>query len=141
MRVEPAPAGMRLLGWLPEGVSDLDVADAARQAAFVAIARRELGDLMRVEPAPAGMRLLGWLPAGVRDVDVADAARRRGVDVVPLSLFRATPGGEPALMLGYAPFSASQAQQALRVIAQCIRAATITAARNAPGARSLSVAG
>lgn len=94
---------------------------ADRQRTLVKIARRELGTLLRVDPAPAGMRLLGWLPRGVEDRRVAAEAGRRGVSVVPLSHLRTTPSQENALLLGFAPFSASEMRRALSALGDAIR--------------------
>jgi GntR family transcriptional regulator / MocR family aminotransferase len=95
---------------------------AERQRLFVAIARRELGALMRVDESPAGMRLLGWLPPGVSDRRVAAEAARRGVTVVPLSSLRLGHAAEQGLLLGYAPFTATEMRRALRTLAEVVRA-------------------
>ena len=94
---------------------------AERQRALIKIARHELGPLLRVDPAPAGMRLLGWLPRGVDDRRVAAEAARRGVSVVPLSHLRTTASHDYALLLGFAPFSASEMRRALAALADAIR--------------------
>jgi GntR family transcriptional regulator / MocR family aminotransferase len=58
LRVEPAPAGMRLLGWLPPGVGDERV---ARQAAKRGIDVVPLSRL-RLVPSRLGALLLGYAP-------------------------------------------------------------------------------
>jgi GntR family transcriptional regulator/MocR family aminotransferase len=94
---------------------------AERQRVLVQLAERELGSLLRVHRAPAGMRLLGWLPDGVRDGRVADEAARRGVSVIALSKLRMAPSPENALLLGFAPFTATEMRRALRVVGDAVR--------------------
>lgn len=58
LRVEPAPAGMRLLGWLPRGVSDRRVAaEAARRGVSVVAL-----SLLRTLPSHENALLLGFAP-------------------------------------------------------------------------------
>jgi GntR family transcriptional regulator/MocR family aminotransferase len=94
---------------------------AERQRALVRIARRELGTLLRIDPVPAGMRLLGRLPRGASDRRVAAEAARRGVSVAALSQFRTVSSHENALLLGFAPFSATEMRRALHALAEAIR--------------------
>jgi GntR family transcriptional regulator/MocR family aminotransferase len=94
---------------------------AERQRTLVKIARRELGSLLRIDPAPAGMRLLGWLPRGVSDRRVAAEAARRGVIVIALSTLRTVPSQENALLLGFAPFRATEMRRALHALADAIK--------------------
>lgn len=96
---------------------------AKRQREFLSLARTALGDLLRVDPTPAGMRLVGWLPRGISDSRVAALAARRGIEVVPMSRLRVTPSTDGGLLLGYAPFSASETRRGLRVLADAILAA------------------
>ena len=97
---------------------------AERQAALVRAARRTLGGLLEVAPAEAGMHLMGWLPAGVDDRAAARAAQARGVDVPPLSAYRARPGrrGERGgLMLGYAAYAPREIDEACGRLALALR--------------------
>lgn len=94
---------------------------AERQQALVKSAQRELGPLLRVDPAPAGMRLLGWLPRGISDRKVTAEAARRGVTVVALSTLRTVPSQENALLLGFAPFTATEMRRALSALGEAIQ--------------------
>jgi GntR family transcriptional regulator/MocR family aminotransferase len=96
---------------------------AERQAALVRAARRTLGGLLEVAPAEAGMHLMGWLPAGVDDRAAARAALARGVDVPPLSAYRARPARSDrgGLMLGYAAYPPGEIDAACDRLAAALR--------------------
>lgn len=64
LRVAPAPAGMRLLGWLPDGLDDAAVsARATRRGVDV-----EPLSLHRVQPGGPGGLLLGFAPFTAREM-------------------------------------------------------------------------
>lgn len=71
-----------------------------RQAVLVEAAEHELSEYLEVERADAGMTLLAWLRRH-DDAAVTRAAAQAGIDVLPLSLFRAEHPLRPALVLGY----------------------------------------
>lgn len=75
---------------------------AARQAALVDAARRELTGLLEVRPADAGLHLVGWLPDDADDATLAERAAAHGVETVPLSRYALGASGPRGLILGYA---------------------------------------
>ena len=64
--------------------------------ALVRAVRRTFGDELEVSPAPAGLHLLGLLPDGVDDRAVSRRARAAGLEVPPLSAYRAGRPGRGA---------------------------------------------
>ena len=70
------------------------------------------------------MHLMGWLPAGVDDRAAARAALARGVDVPPLSAYRARPARRSergGLMLGYAAYAPREIDEACGRLAAALR--------------------
>ncbi len=90
---------------------------AARQAALVALAERELRGRVTLRPAAAGLHLLGWLPAGRSDAAVSAALAARGVEAPPLSMYHVAPrAADGALLLGYAPLDEVALRQGVDVL-------------------------
>jgi GntR family transcriptional regulator/MocR family aminotransferase len=96
---------------------------AARQAALVKMADRELAGLLDVRPAAAGMHLIGWLspdaPPDLHDHVIAQRAAARGVEAQPLSQYCLRPSSLPAakrngLLLGYAALDEKAIRKGIR---------------------------
>jgi GntR family transcriptional regulator/MocR family aminotransferase len=76
---------------------------AERQAALVAAVASEAGDLLSVDPAPAGRHLLATIRTGAWDGSrLSFRAREAGVAITPLARYRAGPGPDRGILLGYA---------------------------------------
>jgi GntR family transcriptional regulator/MocR family aminotransferase len=58
LSLRPSPAGMQLIGWLPEGTDDRAVAARVMRAGLTAFPL----SAMRVEPSPRGGLILGYAP-------------------------------------------------------------------------------
>jgi GntR family transcriptional regulator/MocR family aminotransferase len=93
---------------------------AERQAALVAAAARDLAGALRVSPSEAGMHLVGWLPPGADDRAASAAAAAAGVDVPPLTAFRARGRGPGGLLLGYAGLSPGEIRDGVRRLAAAL---------------------
>jgi GntR family transcriptional regulator/MocR family aminotransferase len=57
---------------------------------------------VKAEAVETGSTLLAWLPTGIADQAVASRAAQHGVLAQPLTPYRFTPGGQGALVLGFA---------------------------------------
>jgi GntR family transcriptional regulator/MocR family aminotransferase len=79
----------------------LRVLNGKRAQALEAGLRRGLADRLQVPPIEAGLHLTLPLPARVSDWQAAGAAIEHEVQATPLSVYRAVPGGEPGLVLGF----------------------------------------
>jgi GntR family transcriptional regulator/MocR family aminotransferase len=95
---------------------------AARQAALVDAAQRELAGLLEVGPAEAGMHLVGYLPEGVDDRVASRRAAAYQVDVPPLAAFALASPQRGGLLLGYAAVSQAEIYAGVRRLAAALRA-------------------
>ncbi|GJG89531.1 GntR family transcriptional regulator [Gemmatimonadetes bacterium T265] len=96
---------------------------AARQAALVALAERELRGRITLRPAAAGLHLLGWLPPGRSDAAVSSALAARGVEAPPLSMYHVGPrAADGALLLGYASLDDVALRQGVDVLREVLGA-------------------
>lgn len=91
---------------------------AERQAAFLDLATRYLGDRVQLEAAASGMHLIGWLPKGVSDKAVSEAAAVVGVRVAPISEYAIKKQKRGGLLFGYAGFSISEIETAMKHLSQ-----------------------
>jgi GntR family transcriptional regulator/MocR family aminotransferase len=73
-----------------------------RKLALEEACQQTLANLLALQPTETGTQLIGWLPAGIDDQAAAVQAATQGVEVVPLSAYRFTPGVRAGLRLGYA---------------------------------------
>ena len=95
---------------------------AARQAALLDAAQRELVGLLEVVPAEAGMHLVGYLPAGVDDRAASQRAAAHRVDAPALSAFALAPQPRGGLLLGYAAVDEAEIYAGARRLALALRA-------------------
>jgi GntR family transcriptional regulator/MocR family aminotransferase len=95
---------------------------AARQAALVDAAQRNLAGLLEIGPAEAGMHLVGYLPRGVDDQDASRRAAAYQVDAPALTAFALTPQRRGGLLLGYAAVSQAEIYAGVRRLAAALRA-------------------
>jgi GntR family transcriptional regulator/MocR family aminotransferase len=91
---------------------------AERQAAFLDLASRYLGDRVEIKAATSGMHLIGWLPKGVSDTDVSEAAATVGVRIAPLSEYAIKKQERGGLLFGYAGFSVAEMETAIKRLSQ-----------------------
>ncbi len=94
---------------------------AARQAALLDAAQRELAGLLEVDPAEAGMHLVGYLPAGVDDRAASRRAAAHHVDAPALSAFALAPQPRGGLLLGYAAVDEAEIYAGARRLALALR--------------------
>jgi GntR family transcriptional regulator/MocR family aminotransferase len=82
-----------------------------RQRGLIKAVGEELDGLLHVDPDETGMHLVGWLRNGMVAEDVCGRAVKEGLELLPLSSYRAEAGpegvllgfsevGEPALLRG-----------------------------------------
>ncbi len=93
---------------------------AARQAALVTAATRDLAGRLDVCPAEAGMHLVGWLPNGEDDRAASHRAAAQGVETLPLSAYAAEPPGRGGLLLGYTALDEPQIREGVRRLAAAL---------------------
>jgi GntR family transcriptional regulator/MocR family aminotransferase len=84
---------------------------------------RELPDV-EVRGVAAGLHVVAVLPPGTDEPRVLAEARARGIGLYGLSEHRVRPGGEPALLLGYAASNESAIRAAVRRLAEAVATAT-----------------
>jgi GntR family transcriptional regulator / MocR family aminotransferase len=84
---------------------------------------RRLRGLLEFPERHTGLHLLGWLPPHVNDLELAHRAVAEGVEITPLSSFRARPGGRPGLLLGFAAFDEKQIRAGIERLAPLIERA------------------
>ncbi|HEY3262393.1 MAG TPA: PLP-dependent aminotransferase family protein [Pseudonocardiaceae bacterium] len=77
----------------------------------------------RVHGISAGLHLLIELPPACDEAAVVALAAARGVAVEPVASMRATAGGPPALVLGYARLSDHHLARAVRLLAEAVHGA------------------
>ena len=94
---------------------------AARQAALIEAAGRELAGLIELHPAEAGMHLVGWLPEGIDDAVIAKRAAQAGVDTPALSSYALEPLRRGGLLLGYAAVSEAEIRQGIQRLGAALR--------------------
>jgi GntR family transcriptional regulator/MocR family aminotransferase len=93
---------------------------AARQAALVEAANRDLCGWLEVRPAEAGMHLVGWLPQGQDDRAASLRAAEDGVEAPPLSAYAALPPRRGGLLLGYTGLDEPQIREGVRRLAAAL---------------------
>ncbi len=71
---------------------------AQRQRCLAESVGEQLDGLLRVEPDETGMHLVGWLRAGVSAEEVCRRAAAEGLELLPLSSYRARAGPEGVLL-------------------------------------------
>jgi len=101
-----------------------------RQETLIEAARRRLDGLLDVRPTATGMHLVAWLPRYHDDRAVARAAAEAGIEVAPLSSFRAQAAGPPGLILGFASSSSFEIETATVGLAAVLDSAGSTRARS-----------
>jgi GntR family transcriptional regulator / MocR family aminotransferase len=72
----------------------------------------------------AGLHLVVQLPPGLTEHDAVRAAGRQSIRVYPMGQYRSRPSGhaQPALVLGYAGLNEAQLREAVRRLAEALRA-------------------
>jgi GntR family transcriptional regulator/MocR family aminotransferase len=93
---------------------------AARHAALIAAAERELKGLLDVCSIEAGLHTVGWLPAGVSGTRVATLAAQRGIEVRAVTPTEGR-GAQHVLQLGFAAVDAAEIRRGVRVLAEVVR--------------------
>jgi GntR family transcriptional regulator/MocR family aminotransferase len=96
---------------------------AHRHAVLLTFAGRHLAGLIDVQPTTGGMFTVGWLPEGTDAVAAARMASEQGVTAEPLETYAAAHRKlPPGLLLGFAGFSDSAIEGAVRQLAAALRA-------------------
>ncbi|MEQ1506793.1 MAG: PLP-dependent aminotransferase family protein [Myxococcota bacterium] len=90
-----------------------------RTAVLEAVARVDPATL-RLRPTSAGLHLLADLAPGIDAGAVRRAASARGVEVMPLAAFQATPGAPDALVLGFGALRPDRAEAAVAALVAAI---------------------
>jgi GntR family transcriptional regulator/MocR family aminotransferase len=94
-----------------------------RRDVLVRALERELPEA-EVRGVAAGLHVVAVLPSGTDEQRVLAEARARGIGLYGLSEHRVRPGGEPALLLGYAVSNEPAIRAAVRKLAEAVRSAT-----------------
>jgi GntR family transcriptional regulator / MocR family aminotransferase len=88
---------------------------------------RELPEV-EVRGVAAGLHVVAVLPRGTEEKRVLTEARARGIGIYGMSEHRVRPGGEPALLLGYAVSNEPAIRAAVRKLAEAVAAAETSSA-------------
>jgi GntR family transcriptional regulator/MocR family aminotransferase len=94
-----------------------------RRDVLVRALERELPEV-EVRGIAAGLHVLAVLPPGSDEARVVAEARARGIGLYGLGEHRVRPGGEPALLLGYAASKEPAIRAAVRKLAEAVSAAS-----------------
>ncbi len=84
-----------------------------RQRQLVEAIRGELDGLLHVDPDMTGMHLVGWLSNGMTAEDVCGRAASEGLELLPLSSYRAEPGPE-GVLLGFSEVGERSLQRGVK---------------------------
>lgn len=93
---------------------------AARLAALVDGARRELSGLLDVSAVEAGLQTVGWLRDGITAERAARAAAARGVDLTPLGEYARARMRRQGVQLGFAAVDEIEIARGVRALAQAL---------------------
>jgi GntR family transcriptional regulator / MocR family aminotransferase len=93
-----------------------------RRDVLVQALKRELPEI-EVRGIAAGLHVVAMLPPGTDEQRVLAEARARGIGLYGLSEHRVRPGGEPALLLGYAVSNEPAIRAAVHALAEAVRSA------------------
>jgi GntR family transcriptional regulator / MocR family aminotransferase len=94
-----------------------------RRDVLVRALERELPEV-EVRGIAAGLHVVAVLPPGSDEARVVAEARARGIGLYGLGEHRVRPGGEPALLLGYAASEEPAIRAAVRKLADAVGAAS-----------------
>ena len=84
-----------------------------RQRRLVQAAREELDGILHVDPDGTGMHLVGWLLNGMAAEDLCRRAASEGLELLPLSSYRARPGPE-GVLLGFSEVGERSLQRGVK---------------------------
>jgi GntR family transcriptional regulator / MocR family aminotransferase len=91
-----------------------------RRDVLVRALKREPPEV-EVRGVAAGLHVVAVLPPGTDEQRVTAEARACGIGLYGLSEHRVRPGGEPALLLGYAVSNEPAIRAAVRKLAEAVR--------------------
>ncbi len=94
---------------------------ASRQQTAVSSAKKHLNNIMDVPSQDGGLHLIGWLSKGVNEKDLLLAAEQVGVELMPSSAFSLKGLKQSSVIIGYAPYSKEQIEQAFKALAEAYR--------------------
>jgi GntR family transcriptional regulator/MocR family aminotransferase len=125
-RHPPALEQAALADFIAEGhfarhIRRMRVLYAARQAALVEAARRDLTGLLAVAPHDSGMHLVGRLPAGADGAVAARLAVGGGIELPAVASYCLQPARRGDVLLGYAAFDEATIRAAIRGLAVALR--------------------
>ena len=92
---------------------------AQRQRWLVDAVRAELGGLLHVDPDETGMHLVGWLRNGMTGEEACARAAEEGLELLPLSSYRAAPGPE-GVLLGFSEVGERSLQQGVKLLRRAL---------------------
>ena len=90
-----------------------------RQRRLVKAVAEELDGLLSVDPDETGMHLVGWLRNGMRADDVCSRAAKLGLELLPLSSYRAKPGPE-GVLLGFSEVGERALVRGVKLLRQAL---------------------
>ena len=94
---------------------------AERQGALVEAASKDLDGILEVPALDAGLHLIGWLGESMTEAAILQAAASSGIELTPTSWFGVRKAARESVILGYAPFSATEIRRATRALARSLR--------------------
>ena len=92
-----------------------------RRDTLLAVAKRELPDLLEIPHSETGLHTVGWLPHGVDDRQVCTAAFEQGVEAAALSTYHMGPCARGGLLLGYGGLKPQEIEDGMRRLAAATR--------------------
>jgi GntR family transcriptional regulator/MocR family aminotransferase len=92
---------------------------AQRQGRLVKAIREELDGVLHVDPDETGMHVVGWLRNGMAAEDVCRRAAKEGLDLLPLSSYRAKAGPE-GVLLGFSEVGERSLLRGVRLLRKAL---------------------
>ena len=86
-----------------------------RQRRLIKAVEEELDGLLQVDPDETGMLLVGWLRDGIVAEDLCTRAAEEGLELLPLSSYRAEAGPE-GVLLGFSEVGESELLRGVRLL-------------------------
>lgn len=90
-----------------------------RQRRLIKAVEEELDGLLHVDPDETGMHLVGWLRSGMVAEDVCRRAVKEGLELLPLSSYRAEAGPE-GVLLGFSEVGEPSLLRGVRLLRKAL---------------------
>lgn len=101
-----------------------------RLETLLASVRRHGDGLLQVERGSGGMSRVVWLPQGIDEDALMPALREAGLQCMPLSAYRITPGSRGGLVCGFTSLDPHALDDAVRMLANVVRTHVARTARD-----------